>query len=130
MTWFRFQGLNIKQRAIAIAQEARCSLQTLYKNRDLWHPEGESRSQGVTPSRVSDAAELETVRRLVKSSLESVGIRSVTHNGGENKVCSLKSADLKNLSSKGEKRGSGGEKGISTGWLPSLNWQEGPVDEC
>lgn len=127
--WFRFQEMGIKELAIAICQQAKCSLQTLYKNCDLWHPDGEARSQRVTPYSVSDSAELEAIQRLVRQSLESVGIRSVTHSGGENEACILKSPDLKNLSPEGKERGCGGEKGVSTGWLPALDWKQGAVGD-
>lgn len=127
--WCRFElRTNIKHRVATLTAWAKCSAQTLYKNCDLWHPEGEKRSQRVTPSSASDAAELESVQRLCRESLESVGIRSVTHERGENEVCILKSSDLKNLSPEGKGGGSGGGKGLSTGWLPDMNWQEGAVN--
>ena len=106
-----------------------CSAQTLYKNPDLWHPAPDKRSQRVTPHSVGDTAELEAVQRLVRQSLESVGIRSVTHKGGEDEACNLKPADLKNSSLQGKERGYGGEKGVSTGWLPDMNWQQGAINE-
>ena len=122
-------GVSIKKMVQWLTQRAKCSPNTLYKNRDLWHPDGEKPPEGVTPSSVSDTAELEAVQRQVRESLESVGTRPVTHKGGENEVCILKSPDLKNLSPEGEKRGCGGEKGFSTGWLPDMNWKPGAVGD-
>ncbi|NEQ45659.1 MAG: hypothetical protein F6K00_19780 [Leptolyngbya sp. SIOISBB] len=129
--WLRqqMQGFNIKQMVAAICREARCSPNTLYKNRDLWHPDGEKPSEGVTPSSVSDPAELEAVQRQVRESLESVGAWEVTPKGGRDEVYILKSPHLKNLSPEGEKRGCGGEKGLSTGWSPLNGWKEGGVDD-
>ena len=129
MRSLRDAGLGIKQLAIALVEQAKCSLQTLYKNRDLWHPDGDQPKPACNPSSVSDPAELEAVQRQVRESLESVGIRSVTHQGGENEMCNLKSPHLKNLSPEGEKRGCGGEKGFSTGWLPDMNWKPGAVGD-
>lgn len=129
MKWLRFKTDGVKERVTLITAWAKCSAQTLYKNCDLWHPEGKARSQRVTPHSVSDTAELEAVRRQARESLESVGIRSVTHKGGENEVCILKSSDLKNLSERDKRGGAGERKGISTGWLPSLDWKQGAVDD-
>jgi len=131
VTQLRFQlaDLGIKERVKLICDYICCSAQTLYKNRDLWHPDGEKRSQRVTAPTVSDPEDLAEVQRLVRESLESVGIASVTPSGGENEVCILKSSHLKNLS-EGEKEGGVGEgKGVSTGWVPSLDWQQGAVDD-
>ena len=129
VAWFRFDPLGIKELAIAICDHARCSLQTLYKYRDLWHPDGAARSERVTDAISRGADELAEVQRRCRESLESVGIGSVTHNGGENEACILKSPASKKFTPIGIERGSRGEKGISTGWLPPLNWQEGAVND-
>jgi hypothetical protein len=128
MTWFRFDDLGIKELAIAICDHARCSLQTLYKNCDVWHPEGQKRSQRVTDRTASDSDELAEVQRLCRESLESVGIGSVTRSGGENEACSLKSPPSKKLIPGAERGVAGEREGVSTGWLPPLNWQEGAVN--
>ena len=109
MKWVKFQGMNVKELVNHLTRAAHCSAQTLYKNLDLWHPHPKSPEQGVTDASAGDSEDLAEVQRQVRESLESVGIRSVTHQGRENEVCILESAHLKNLSS-GEKRGDTGER--------------------
>jgi hypothetical protein len=129
MAFLRFENLGIKELAIALVKNAGCSQQTLYKYPELWHPNPDQLRQRVTDAVSGVRDELAEVQRLVRESLESVGITSVTHKGGENEVCSLNTPPSKNLTPEGEKRGCGGEKGISTGWLPPLDWKEGAVDD-
>ncbi|MEM6433718.1 MAG: hypothetical protein AAF773_07675, partial [Cyanobacteria bacterium P01_D01_bin.115] len=126
--WLPLEG-NIKQTVKAITAWARCSAQTLYKNRELWHPDSEPRAQRVTDHMADDAAEIEAIRRQVRESLESVGTGEVTHKGGENEVCILKSSHLKNLSPRDKRGGAGERKGISTGWLPNMDWQQEAVGD-
>jgi hypothetical protein len=119
----------MKERAIATCNHAKCSLQTLYKNCELWHPEGQKRSQRVTDHTASVPDELAEVRRLCRESLESVGIGSVTRSGGENEACSLRSPPSKKIIPGAERGVLGEREGVSTGWLPPLNWKEGAVDD-
>lgn len=131
MRMIRFEGITkVGELAKRLVKAASCSLQTLYRHLDLWHPN----QSGVTPCPEGDTDDIETVRRLVRESLESAENRAVTRNGGENEVCNLKSSDLKNLSSREERGGAGEREGLSTGqqstgWLPPLDWAEGAVHE-
>lgn len=142
-------GLTIRQLATKLAEMARCSMATLYRNRDLWHPyptpEGTPEDgMGQTPvtddiSRVPTS--LAEIQAAVRASLESVGITPVTGQGGGNEVCSLKSLLQKNLHSGGKEGGAGGEKGFpqaktppqpvenssGNGWLPRMDWRQGAV---
>ncbi|MDB9527933.1 hypothetical protein PN498_18210 [Oscillatoria sp. CS-180] len=134
MRSLRFEApqMGIKRLANELVAIAKCSLTTLYKYAELWHPHPKPEAQHVTPDGARDTADLATVQRLVRESLESVGIRTVTHKGGGNEVCILKSTHLKNLSPAGEREGYGERKGNSTGslgWIPNLNWKPGAVGE-
>ena len=108
--------LNIKERVKLISGYVCCSASTLYKNLDLWHPEHNLAAKRVTPDYESDRAELTRVRKLVRESLESVGIGSVTRQGGENEACNVKSPLRKKLSERDERGGAGERAGLSTGW--------------
>jgi hypothetical protein len=131
------EGLNVGQRVKAIVAAAHCSPQTLYKNLDLWHPEPERLARPVTPQQAADTPTQADVHRQILESLQSTDIPSVTGLGGENEVCILESAPLKNLPPQGAERGFGGEKGISTAPAPApalqwppLDWQPGPAGGC
>lgn len=110
MRVLKHQAMGIKELGEAIVREAACSFQTLYKHLDLWHPD----KRCVTDHPASVSAEQEAVRAEIRQSLESADIASVTHHGGDNEVCNLKSGLLKNLTSGGKERGCGGEEGLST----------------
>lgn len=114
---FSLEGLCIREIANRLAQTARCSLSTLYKQ-DLWHPE----RSPVTDAISGNLAEIEVLRRIVRSELESPGPPTVTGDGEGNEACNLKSALEKFLSPRGKEGGAGEEKGISPGWLPDMNW--------
>lgn len=121
-------GDSVKHMANHLAQVAHCSLTTLYKHLDIWHPQPQAKPP-VTPHPEGDTADLATIQRLIRESLESVGTRSVTPNRGGNEACNLKSPS-KNSSSGGGKDGGVGEgKGFSTGWLPALDWTQGAVGD-
>jgi len=119
MQQLRFEvGMTIRELVAQLVKDARCSVQTLYKNLDLWHPnpapEATPADGCVTAQPEGDTAQIEALRALVRESLESAESSTVTHLRGENEVCSLKSASQKNLTP-GEKRGvQGGEEGLST----------------
>lgn len=125
MAVLKHQALGIRELAQRIVKEVGCSLQTLYKHPDLWHPS----QRCVTAQPEGVTAQMEAIRAEILESLESVDIRGVTHQGGDNEVCNLKSAPLKNSPPQGKERGCGGEEGISTGWLPALDWQPGAVGD-
>lgn len=115
---FDVVGLAVRDLAERLVKEARCSLQTLYKNLDLWHPnpalEGTPSPECVTAQPEGDTADIEALRALVRESLESTEKSTVTHLGGGNEVSSLETASQKNLTP-GEQRGvQGGEEGLST----------------
>lgn len=104
----KHQAMAIRDMATAIATEARCSLKTLYRHLDLWHPEARcvtAHTEGITET-------LEDVQRQVRESLESVGTWAVTHHGPDNEVCGMKSPPPKNLNS-------------GSGWFPDQNWASG-----
>ncbi|PZV07841.1 MAG: hypothetical protein DCF32_06320 [Leptolyngbya sp.] len=141
--WEELEGLAIKPLAKRLCELAKCSQATLYKYRYLWHPnEGgldkppeeppqpERLPRRVTHQPEGITADMAAVLAQIRESLESTENQGVTRLGGENEVCNLKSPDLKNLSPGGEERGCGGEKRLSTGWLPSLDWQPGAVGDC
>lgn len=111
MRVLKHQAMGIKELGEAIVKEASCSLQTLYKHLDLWHPD----QRCVTDQPESVSAEQKAILAEINQSLESTENRSVTHHGGNNEVCNLKSGLLKNLPPQGKERGCGGEEGISTG---------------
>jgi len=116
---------GVTQLAHWIAGVARCSLATLYRHLDLWHPDrGES---PVMPHTASDPATLAEVQALVRQSLESVDKWGITGNRGGNEVFSLNTA-FKNSPPEGERGGRGGREGLSTGWLPRMDWKPGPVN--
>jgi hypothetical protein len=126
MRVLKHQALGIRELAQQLVQEARCSLQTLYKHLDLWHP-----SPGcVTAQPEGVSAEMEAIRQQIIESLETLENTPVTHPGGGNEVCSLKSLLKKSLPPGGKEGGAGGRKGLSTGWRPPLDWQPGAVGDC
>lgn len=111
----KLADMGIRDRVKLICDFVCCSPNTLYKNRDLWHPDHSKPSRRVTAHTEPDTGELERVRALVRQSLESVGIRSVTRLGGENEACNVKSPPQKNLSGREKEGVLGGERGFSTG---------------
>lgn len=132
-------GMKVGERVKAIIAEAHCSPQTLYKNKDLWHPEPDRLSRPVTPDGGAIADTPESITRQILDSLQSTDTPSITPLGGENEVCILKTAPLKNLPPGGIERGSGGEEGLSTApdpaptpapqW-PPLDWQPDYTGGC
>jgi hypothetical protein len=137
----QLQGLSIKAMVQRLCDEAKCSAATLYKYRHLWHPEeaiappppppGDNPPpRRVTPQPEGITGDMASILAQIRESLESTENQGVTRLGGENEACNVKSSDLKNLSSEGKEGGSRGEKGFSTGWLPSMDWTQGPVGDC
>lgn len=146
-------GLTVRQLATQLAELARCSIATLYRNRDLWHPvaidvdpeapgpapEPASPESPVTDHLQMDAASIEELRAIVRASLESAGMASVTGGGGGNEVCSLKSLLQKNLHSGQGEGGPGGRGGFpqpspvenppGAAWFPRMDWKEGAVGD-
>ncbi|MGG6237211.1 hypothetical protein ACQ4N7_01120 [Nodosilinea sp. AN01ver1] len=115
----RFAGLSIRELVSSLCTYARCSATTLYKNRDLWHPEQvtecDRTSEPVTAQPEGDRASMSAILAQVRESLESADLAPVTRLWGENETCSLISSDLKNLSPGGKEGGAGGREGLSTG---------------
>ncbi len=139
--WAELEGLTIKALAKRLSELANCSLTTLYKYRYLWHPsevappaegqlETEQLARPVTLQPEGLSGDMAAILAQIRESLESTENQGVTRLGGENEVCNLKSSDLKNSPPGGKERGCGGEEGLSTGWLPSLDWQPGAVGDC
>lgn len=111
-------GQTVKELARSICQIARCSPNTLYKNRDLWHPQqlttADQPSRPVTPHGASGVGPMGSILQQIRDSLKSTDMPLVTGLGGENEMSPLKTCPLKNLSSGWEEGGAGGE-GFSTG---------------
>ncbi|MBD1917432.1 MULTISPECIES: hypothetical protein [Cyanophyceae] len=150
-------GLNIGQRVKALAPAARCSPNTLYKNKDLWHPQPDSPAptpapqpppqsdplpRRVTAHGAAIADTIEAIRQQILESLQSTDTPSITRLGGENEVCILETAPLKNLKSGGNGRERERGKGLSTApppapaaagapqWPPlEFGWQQGAVGD-
>jgi hypothetical protein len=126
----RFEiGLSVTQLGERLVQMARCSLQTLYRHRDLWHPQQPAQDElPVIDAGSGLTASTESLRSVIRRSLGIPESTSITGNGGENEACNFETLPLKNLHSGGKEGGCGGKEGLSTGWLPPLDWKEGPVD--
>jgi hypothetical protein len=126
-------GLKVGERVKAIIAAAHCSPQTLYKNKDLWHPQPDPPTKPVKAHESAIADTPEAIRQQIINSLESTDTPPITPLGGGNEVCILESAPFKNLSPGGKERGCGGEEGLSTTPAPApapaplqwppLNWQ-------
>ena len=116
---FDVVGLAVRELAERLVKEAHCSVQTLYKNLDLWHPdpppEATPAEGCVTAQPEGDTAQIEALRALVRESLESNESSTVTHLGGGNEVCSFETASQKNLTPGGRDGGLGEGEGLSTG---------------
>ena len=131
------EGISIKALVKRLCELAQCSASTLYKYSYLWHPnqatppqpQAERPPRRVTPQPEGVTGDMAVVLAEIRESLESTENQGVTRLGGDNEACNLKSPDLKNLSPQGKRGGCGGREGISTGWLPSLDWQPGAVGE-
>lgn len=107
------KALGITELAKQLVKEAACSFDTLYKHLDLWHP----KKRCVIDQTMGNVATHEDIRQQIIASLdsaESIENTSITHQGGDNEVCNLNSAPLKNLPPGGKERGCGGEEGLST----------------
>jgi hypothetical protein len=102
----QFEGQTVKALVQEICQQAKCSASTLYKNRDLWHPD----SRPVTPEPEGDTDDLATIQALVRESFAIADQQRVTGLGGENEACILDSLPLK-MFTQGEKGGGRGERG-------------------
>lgn len=111
------EGLPEQIRRIAqqLTQRACCSMQTLYKYLDLWHPAHVASNTPVTPAQSAisppdhppSATPPPMATPLVKS--------AVTAQGGNNEGCSAETPPLKFLSPEGERMGCGEGEGFSTG---------------
>lgn len=114
MQQLRFEvGMSIRELVHQLVKDARCSVQTLYKNLDLWHPQPPSADGCVTAQPEGHSAIIEAMRAIVREGLESTENSTVTHLGGRNEVCSSEIPSSKNLTS-GGKGGVQGGKGLST----------------
>ena len=110
----KHQALAVGALAQAIVIEAECSLQSLYRHLDLWHPA----QQGVIDQPTGVVESLATVQAKVRESLESVGIRSITPCQQLNEVLGVKSPP-QNLPPRGGGEGVPGEGGgLSPSWPP------------
>jgi hypothetical protein len=117
----KHQALAIRELAAAIVREARCSLETLYKHADLWHPD----RQGVTGQPAGLTESLASIQQQIRESLESTDNRAVTPCHQLNEVLGMISLP-KNSPSTGAGVGVQGEgEGILTGWPPSPGWSDG-----
>lgn len=138
-------GLGIRALATKIVELTNCSMATLYRHKDLWHPAPhpepapppppEAQCVTAQPERVP--GNIAECLAILRESLRTTENQGVTHHPPHNEVCNLKSAPPKKLTS-GEERGvQGGEKGYpqpqpvenspGVGWLPRLDWKEGAV---
>lgn len=148
-------GLSIKAMVVRLCKEAACSAATLYKYRSIWHPHGTAPTpppplpeppqpqQPVTHQPEGTTGDMASILAVIRESLRTAENQGVTRQGGENEVCNLKSAPLKNLPSKGKEGGVGGRKGFpqaqkrpkpvenspGSGWLPRLDWKQGAVGD-
>lgn len=125
-------GMTVRARVELICKEAKCSAQTLYKNKDLWHPhhaEPKQPAKAVTPDETEDITDPREILRLVREGLGITNNQGVTARGGDNEACIFEDLPLKNLPSGWKEGGSGGKEGFSTGWLPNLDWIEGAVGD-
>ncbi|MGB6015957.1 MAG: hypothetical protein WBG32_14595, partial [Nodosilinea sp.] len=92
-----------------LVELAHTSVETLYKHRDLWHPDG-----AVTPQPEGDTATTPPPIAGSPGSDESREFSAVTVDAPFNEGCSLTDL-LKNLPLGGRRGGAGGEEGFSTG---------------
>lgn len=144
-------GLGIRALAQRIVELTQCSMATLYRHRDLWHPNGTATTttapqnepppppdeQPVTPQPEGVSGDMAGILAIIRESLRTAGNQGVTHHPPHNEVCNLKSAFQKNLPPGGREGGVGGEKGFpqprpvenSPGlyWPPGPGWKEGAV---
>lgn len=146
-------GMGIRALAQKIVELTNCSMATLYRHRDLWHPDGPATpapqaatpapppppdEQPVTAQPESVSGDMAAILAIIRESLKSTENQPVTHLPPLNEVCSLKSPPQKNLPPGGREGGLGGEKGFpqprpvenSPGlrW-PPLEWKEGAVGD-
>lgn len=144
-------GLGIRALAQKIVELTHCSMGTLYRHKDLWHPQGTTQPAPQAPPPPPPSAQCVTAQpervpgniaeclAILREGLGMTENQGVTHHPPHNEVCNLKSAPSKNLTS-GEERGvQGGEKGYpqprpvenspGVGWLPRLDWKEGAVGD-
>ena len=146
-------GLGIRALAAKIVELTNCSLATLYRHKDLWHPFSPAPPPAppdpppastqdrlpVTAQPEGLSADMERIRAIIRESLKSTENQPVTHLPPQDEVCNLKSASQKNLTSGGKEGGAGGgkvypqpqpvDKPPGVGWLPRLDWQEGAVGD-
>lgn len=147
-------GLGIRAIAGKIVALTNCSMATLYRHRDLWHPNGTATTttapqeappppplpeQPVTPQPEGLAGNMAAILATIRESLRTAGNQGVTPYPPYNEVCNLKSPPSKNLPSGGKEGGAGGRKGFpqpkpvenSPGlvWPPRLDWLEGAVGD-
>lgn len=145
-------GLGIRALAAKIVDLAGCSLATLYRHRDLWHPGDNSApppaagaaaaEQSVTPQPEPNTGNIAAMLALLREGLYGTQNQGVTHQPPQNEVCNLKSPPQKNLTSGGKEGGVGGRKGYpqakttpqpvensGSGWLPRLDWKQGAVKD-
>lgn len=149
--WEELEGLAIKPLAKRLCELAKCSQATLYKYKYLWHPgdgatppqsppEPERLPRPVTDQPEGLSGDMAAILAQIRESLESTENQGVTRLPPLNEVCNLKSAPEKSLPPEGREGGAGGREGLSTapppktapgtGWLPSLDWLPGAVDDC
>lgn len=114
-------GASIRQLRNAIAQLAKTSFATLYKNLDLWHPD----HMPVPPDMGGIEATEGGVEGELRSQLETLCSWGGTGNGGENEVWNPETSPLKNLPPGGRRGGRGGEEGFSTDLIDQLAAQWG-----
>lgn len=81
-------GQTVKQMVIELCKLARCSPNSLYKHRDLWHPQGaapaDQPTEGVTAQPASAPGPLGAILAEINASLEQADLAWVTGLGGGN----------------------------------------------
>jgi hypothetical protein len=109
---------TVKELARTLCRMARCSQQTLYKNRDLWNPSPppppDQPVEGVTDQPTGAVGPLGAIRAQIIESLESADLAWVTPYGGKDETCSPEKPPLKIFTS-GSGEGGPGGGGLSPG---------------
>jgi hypothetical protein len=104
------EGIPIREMVSRICESAQCSARTLYKNKDLWHPDHLDRdrpAKGVTPHQAEDITDPAEQQRLIREGIGNPDEWGVTGNGGDNEVWNVKSLSLKNVTPQGKEGGCG-----------------------
>ncbi|MBD2259898.1 hypothetical protein [Pseudanabaena sp. FACHB-2040] len=110
---------QIRELAKRLTQHAKCSMATLYKHLDLWHPEHSVCNTPPTPTTsATDSPSDRPIPSPIQTA-ETLANQGVTPRGGKYEGCSAETSHLKNLSPGGRGRGRGEGEGFSTGAAPT-----------